>query len=154
MTDGNRNGPIVFAYDGSEQAKASIGEAGRQLGPGRDAIVLTVWQPIATLPFGGAASNVELEETMEREAAKVAAEGARFAASVGFAARPLTAPGGPIWRQIIDTADDHDASLVVMGSHGRTGVALALLGSVAESVARHTDRAVMIVPAHHDGNGA
>ena len=33
------------AYDGSELAKLAIDEAGRRLRPGRDAIVLTVWQP-------------------------------------------------------------------------------------------------------------
>jgi len=38
-------GPVVFAYDGSELAKLAIDEAARQLGPGRDAVVLTVWQP-------------------------------------------------------------------------------------------------------------
>ena len=40
-----RHGPVVFAYDGSELAKLAIDEAGRQLAPGRDALVLTVWQP-------------------------------------------------------------------------------------------------------------
>ena len=38
-------GPIVFAYDGSELAKLAIDEAGRLLGSGREAIILTVWQP-------------------------------------------------------------------------------------------------------------
>jgi nucleotide-binding universal stress UspA family protein len=33
----------------------------------------------------------------------------------------------------------------VLGSHGRTGIGLVLLGSVAAAVARHTDRPVMIV---------
>ena len=39
------NGPVVFAYDGSDLAKAAIAEAGRQLRPSRQALVLTVWQP-------------------------------------------------------------------------------------------------------------
>jgi nucleotide-binding universal stress UspA family protein len=39
----------------------------------------------------------------------------------------------------------------VLGSHGRTGVGLVLMGSVAAAVARHTNRPVMIVhgpPGH------
>jgi nucleotide-binding universal stress UspA family protein len=34
-----------------------------------------------------------------------------------------------------------------MGSHGRTGIKRALMGSVATTVARHADRPVMIVNA-------
>jgi nucleotide-binding universal stress UspA family protein len=37
-----------------------------------------------------------------------------------------------------------------MGSHGRSGIKLMLLGSVAAAVARHTERAVLIA---HDGSG-
>ena len=41
---------------------------------------------------------------------------------------------------------DHDPSfdLVVVGSHGRTGLSRALLGSVAESVVRHAARPVLV----------
>ena len=37
---------------------------------------------------------------------------------------------------IIDTAQDKEADLIVMGTHGRTGLTHALMGSVAEKVAR------------------
>ena len=40
-------GPVLFAYDGSDLARLAIEEAGRQLEPGRDAVVLTVWRPYA-----------------------------------------------------------------------------------------------------------
>ena len=42
-------GPVVFAYDGSDLAGLAIEEAGRQLQPGRDAVVLTVWRPVGAL---------------------------------------------------------------------------------------------------------
>ena len=41
-TDNQIAGPVVFAYDGSELAQLAIEEAARQLGQGRDALVLTV----------------------------------------------------------------------------------------------------------------
>jgi nucleotide-binding universal stress UspA family protein len=44
----------------------------------------------------------------------------------------------------VDTAEEHDAGIVVMGSHGRTGIPLVLLGSVAEATARHSARPVLI----------
>src|SRR5215470_9804306 len=39
------------------------------------------------------------------------------------------------------------ADLIVMGTHGRTGVSRAVLGSVAEAVVRHSRCPVMTIPA-------
>jgi nucleotide-binding universal stress UspA family protein len=147
MADRTGHGPVLFAYDGSDQAKAAIQEAGRQLSPGRKAVVLTVWQPLgAALPFGSIGDGaVDLEASIETDAHKVAGEGAKLAASAGFEATPLATDGTPIWRSLVDSADEHDASVVVMGSHGRTGIGLVLMGSVASAVVRHTERPVLIV---------
>ncbi|MBS1892570.1 MAG: universal stress protein, partial [Actinobacteria bacterium] len=38
-------GPAIFAYDGSELAGYAIEQAGLQLAPGREALVVCVWQP-------------------------------------------------------------------------------------------------------------
>ncbi len=51
---------------------------------------------------------------------------------------------------IADYADDHDIDLVVMGSHGRSGVKRALLGSVTERVLRSTHRPVLVVDEHRE----
>jgi len=48
-------------------------------------------------------------------------------------------------------ADEIDADLIVMGTHGRHGVQRFLLGSVAESLVRSTDKPVLVV--RHDGSG-
>ncbi|MBP0588628.1 universal stress protein [Paraburkholderia sp. LEh10] len=47
-------------------------------------------------------------------------------------------------------ADECEADLIVMGTHGRRGVQRFLLGSVAESLARSTDIPVLIV--RHDSS--
>lgn len=47
--------------------------------------------------------------------------------------------------RIVETAHECNADLVVMGTHGRTGLAHVLLGSVAESVLRLTDCSVLTV---------
>ena len=153
MDNGNGGGPILLAYDGSEYAQASIREAARQLSPGRDAVVFTVWTPLAALPFGTpGAGATDVDESLEAEARKVADEGARLAADAGFEATALTASGSPVWQMIVDEADAQDAGVVVMGSHGRTGLGLLLLGSVAAAVARHTERPVLIVHTNHHGS--
>ncbi|MFB6092911.1 MAG: universal stress protein [Haloquadratum sp.] len=52
---------------------------------------------------------------------------------------------GVAHRNILDYVDDHDVDLVVMGTHGRTGVGRFLLGSVAEKVVRGSAVPVMTV---------
>lgn len=149
MADRKDNGPVLFAYDGSEHAKAAIRQAARQLGTGRRAIVLTVWNPLATMPFGTTAglSTVGLGESIQWEARKVAGEGAELARSNGFDAKAVPEMGEPVWQRIVDSAREHNAAIVAMGTHGHTGIGLMLLGSVAAATARHTDRPVLIAHA-------
>ena len=49
-------------------------------------------------------------------------------------------------REIVAYAAAHDVALVVMGTHGRTGVSRALTGSVAELVVRTAGCPVLTVP--------
>jgi nucleotide-binding universal stress UspA family protein len=49
-------------------------------------------------------------------------------------------------REIAEYAARHDIDLIVMGTHGRTGVSRALLGSVAEAVVRRAPCRVLTVP--------
>ncbi|UPM45030.1 universal stress protein [Halocatena salina] len=46
---------------------------------------------------------------------------------------------------ILTYATEHDIDLIVMGTHGRTGVKRALLGSVTETVVRHAENPVLTV---------
>ncbi len=48
---------------------------------------------------------------------------------------------------IIQEAKEKNIDLIVMGTHGRTGLNKLLIGSVAERVLGHTPCAVMITPA-------
>jgi nucleotide-binding universal stress UspA family protein len=57
---------------------------------------------------------------------------------------------GPAWSEIDAVAREIRADLVVMGTHGRRGVAHALLGSVAEKVVRTAPCAVLTVHGADD----
>ena len=46
---------------------------------------------------------------------------------------------------IVDTAQEQDIDLIIMGTHGRTGLSHALLGSIAEKVVRRAPCPVMTV---------
>jgi nucleotide-binding universal stress UspA family protein len=55
---------------------------------------------------------------------------------------------GVPWDEIVTLAQsDPGIDLVVMGTHGRTGIKHVLLGSVAEKVVRHAPCAVLVVRA-------
>ena len=53
-----------------------------------------------------------------------------------------------IREEILREAEATAAELLVLGSHGLTGVKRLVLGSVAENVLRHSPTPVLIVPAH------
>ncbi len=63
----------------------------------------------------------------------------------GFQTTTITLSGIPA-RQISTYARRVGADLIVIGTHGRTGVSRALLGSVAEAVVRHAPCPVLTVP--------
>lgn len=47
---------------------------------------------------------------------------------------------------ILKVADERQVDLIVMGTHGRTGLARAVIGSVADRVIRHAKLPVVLVP--------
>ena len=52
---------------------------------------------------------------------------------------------GVDFREIIDYAQGHEIDLIVMATHGRTGLAHALLGSVTEKVVRKAPCPVLTI---------
>jgi nucleotide-binding universal stress UspA family protein len=142
-------GAVILAYDGSDLAKAAIAEAGRQLAPGREAIVVTVWQPVNVGFRTSVPLHAQAAEEVADAAARTAGEGASLAEAAGFSARGLAVEAAPTWQGIVDAADERDASLIVLGSHGHTGLGSVLMGSVATAVTHHSrggaDRALSAV---------
>jgi universal stress protein A len=49
-------------------------------------------------------------------------------------------------RAICDYADEHGVDVIVIGTHGRTGLLHVLMGSVAEKVVRHANCPILVVP--------
>jgi K+-sensing histidine kinase KdpD len=72
---------------------------------------------------------------------------ARVASSLSDGGRVKTALlNGRVARQIVEYARTANVRLIVIGTHGRTGVSRALLGSVAEAVVRLAPCPVLTVP--------
>jgi nucleotide-binding universal stress UspA family protein len=140
-------GPVLFAYDGSELARLAIEESGRQLEPGRETVVLTVWRPfvVGFISPPEVKFDAEAPEEVEQAAEETAAQGASMAQAAGFRAHSLAVNEAPTWKAIAGVADDRDASLIVLGSHGKSGLTGIFIGSVASAVAAHSGRNVLIV---------
>ena len=141
------SGPVVFAYDGSELARLAIDEAGRLLDGERDALVVTVWQPynVGFVPPAGDKLDAQQAGEVKAAAQRTASEGVSLAQAAGFRARALAVEGAPSWKGVVSVAEEHDSTLIVLGSHGRTSLADVVLGSVAGAVASHSRRSVLIV---------
>ena len=140
-------GPVLFAYDGSDLARLAIDEAGHQLEPGRDAVVLTVWRPfgVGFIPPPGLEFDAAATEEVGKAAEETAAQGASMAQAAGFRTQSLAVKEPTTWKGIARVADDYNASLIVLGSHGKSGLSGIFLGSVAAAVAAHSGRTVLIV---------
>jgi nucleotide-binding universal stress UspA family protein len=145
---------IILCYDGSDDARAAIQRAGALLAD-RDASVLTVWEGLAEVlartgtGFGMTDEDVQSgDDASERGARDVADEGAQLAAAAGFNARARPSRREvTVWSTILREAEAVDASAIVMGTRGLTGVRSLVLGSVSHAVVQHSARPVIIVPS-------
>ena len=66
--------------------------------------------------------------------------------AAGVDAFGKTVSGYQVDRTIAETVDEDGADLVVMGTHGHTGLARSILGSVADRVVRETKVPVLLIP--------
>jgi len=155
MPEGSLGGPVLFCFDGSDGSRGAMRAAGELVGRPADAIVLTVWETIATQLAragafaAGAVGGADLDAEEEAFAKSVAEDGARHASEHGYKATALTveAPEG-IARAILETADELSVRLIVCGQRGRGALRSALLGSVSHALASHTRHPILIAPEH------
>ena len=141
-------GTVLFAYDGSELAACAIAQAAAQLTPRREALVVCVWQPVDVgfTPTDAKHFDADKATEVRRAAEQTAAHGASLAARNGFLARSVAVEAAPTWQGIVAAADEHNASLIVLGPHRRNGLLGHLQGSVAAAVVAHAATPVLIIP--------
>jgi nucleotide-binding universal stress UspA family protein len=107
-----------------------------------------VWSPAAypAMAFGGAPFNISADQIKEVEVvAKQRLEKCLNELNVSGETLVTTGPAGTA---LIEVASERKADLIVVGTIGRTGLRRALLGSVAESVAKGASSSVLIVRRH------
>jgi nucleotide-binding universal stress UspA family protein len=150
---------VLVGYDGSDRAQRAIAAAAELL-KSTDAIVIHVGVlPVVVEPGIGltgtpAAWNLpnvaaEREGDAEERARRVTDEGVQAAAASGMRAMGRTMMAGgdhDVAEAIVAVADECDAGVIVVGSHGHGPLRAALLGSVSAGVLRRAARPVLVVP--------
>jgi nucleotide-binding universal stress UspA family protein len=153
--------PVLIAYDGSDVSRAAVRHAA-ELFAGRPAVLATVWEPglaavAMSLPdtMGAGAvppdpATLEAVDRLQGEhASTVATEGAEFARSLGLVAEPQVVPDeADVADTLIGIAQERGAAVVVVGSHGISGLRSHLLGSVTRKLIEHCDRPVLVIREH------
>ena len=106
--------------------------------------IIHVWQPPL---FGAPDATIpgEVIQTMADTAEHTLADWEASARAAGIKTVTSTMVAGTPWSEIIRLVGVTHADLVVMGTHGRTGLDHALIGSVAERVVRHARCAVLVM---------
>ena len=137
---------VLVAIDDSKFSQEAVRAVAKQIRPeGAEVRVLHVLQPIALSPVPQMDARYAPElEAQAKEAKELVSRAADALRGSGF--RVETAiEKGDIRLEIIDSAAEWKADLIVVGSHGRTGLPRLVLGSVAEFVARNAPCSVQIV---------
>jgi nucleotide-binding universal stress UspA family protein len=142
---------ILFATDGSDAAESAEQCLNRlPLPPGSAIDVLTVigaW-PVPA-PVLGEPAMLQYETVLRAEqesAEKTLDEAATRLKREGIEVERHLRRGEPAF-QILHAAEELDPDLLVVGSHGRTGLEAFLLGSVARNVAKHARCPVLVARA-------
>ena len=93
----------------------------------------------------GEADTGRVVEALDDTGQQTVDEAADRAADAGVGCVETAVLHGTPHREVVDYAADHDADLVVIGTHGRSGLERYILGSVAERVVRLSDVPVLAV---------
>jgi nucleotide-binding universal stress UspA family protein len=139
---------ILIGLDASTHSERVLDFVGRMRWPaGSRVIVLSVLQPVASTVAGAYEPTVIPAENLEglrQQLEDLVARAEGTLREVGFSTEGRVIAGDP--RQaLLQIAQSERADLIVVGSHGRSGIAKMMLGSVSSHVVTHAPCSVLVV---------
>jgi nucleotide-binding universal stress UspA family protein len=148
---------LVLGYDGSDCSKKALARTVDLAGAIPAATVVVVYAfefSIGYVPMGMTDSPLMMSAEFDEHAQLVRGygegqvdEAAEKLTAAGVKVKKVVAEGRPV-EVLLDTAKEHNASLIVVGSHGEGAVSAAFLGSTALKLLHHSKVPVMVVPRH------
>ena len=140
---------IMVATDGSELVRKAVDSA-IEIAKLSDAKlyavhVIALGDYYSSIPLSIDAEWIEaMEEHLKIKGNEATANVESAGRSANVEVEPVILEGNPA-NEIVDFAEKNDIELIVMGSHGKTGIQRFLIGSVAENVVRHSKKSVLVV---------
>jgi nucleotide-binding universal stress UspA family protein len=139
---------ILLAVDGSAPSQDAVQEVAKRPWPSGSTVrVLSVIQPYTPPATEFVMASATLEDIRRQqiaEADRLTARTAEVVKAADLSVETAVREGDPRVA-IVDEADEWGADLIVVGSHGRTGVKRWLLGSVAGAIVSHAPCSVEVV---------
>jgi nucleotide-binding universal stress UspA family protein len=139
---------ILVPTDGSEITGRAVATAlGLAKTLGAEIFTLCVKEPF---PYGAVAEMQptppqEFFDAQERTAARNVRVVIDACDAAGIVCHAQTTEGLQPWEAIVEHATEQHCDLLVMGSHGRSGLASLFLGSETQDVLKHTTIPVLVV---------
>jgi nucleotide-binding universal stress UspA family protein len=139
---------ILLAVDESPHSQEAVDEVARRPWPSHSIIrVLSVIQPYTPpatefVLTGATLEDMRRQQTLEAE--RLTNRAAEAVKTLSVSPETVVREGDPR-SEIVDEAVEWGADLIVVGSHGRTGIKRWLLGSVASAVVSHAPCSVEVV---------
>ena len=140
---------LLLSIDNSEYSAEAIKEVAKRPWPPKTIVrVVSVVEPVpppaAELWYDASGSLELAQQEMTKRATKLTQKTSETLKRKGLKVESAVR-GGDARSVIVDEARKWSADLIVLGSHGYTGIKRLLLGSVASSVVSHAPCSVEIV---------
>jgi len=135
---------MIVPLDGSQLAEAALDEAASLAADGGGEIILATVADTSVLSSFedfAEAEHMSATRALDRYLAGLVAK----LTEKGIEARFVVSDDSSAARGLLDLAAKHEATAIVLSTHGRSGIGRWLLGSVAEKVVRGAVRHVLIV---------
>lgn len=139
---------IVVPLDGSDHSETALQSACSLARAFNAELRLITVEEVPPVIYPGSANAQRIQEA-RRDAQTYLLEQAQALRRQGYCVNTQILSPGPPAQRILEELRRNRADLIVVGSHGRTGLGRMLLGSVAERLAREAPCPVLIVRAQN-----
>lgn len=130
---------VLVALDGTHFSRQALESAARLGGSSGTTYVLA-----KVVAGSGETADERVRKDRALAEAKMKLEVQSFAAG-GYAAEAVADFAPSVAQGILDLAESHDADLIAIATHGRSGVGRMILGGVTDKVVRGADLPVLVV---------